>query len=74
MTKLSLKLNKYKLNAFRVCGVFNWPTARKFTCLGAGSQLPRGTSVRIEQSPIEEAMKRDRQPRLGDGRPRHRIH
>ena len=65
MTKLSLKLNKYKLNAFRVCGVFNWPAGRRFTCLGAGSQLPRGTSIRIEQSPIEEAMKRDDSPGWG---------
>ena len=65
VTKLSLKLNKYRLNAFRVCGVFNWPTGRQFTCLGAGSQLPRGTSVRMEQSPIEEAMKRDDSPGWG---------
>ncbi len=65
MTKLSLKLNKYKLNAFRVCGVFNWPSARRFTCLGAGSQLPRGTTVRIEQSPIEKAMKRPDSPGWG---------
>jgi hypothetical protein len=65
VTKLSLKLNKYKLNAFRVCGVFNWPAARRFTCLGAGSPLPRGTSVRIEQTPIEEAMKRPDSPGWG---------
>jgi len=65
VTKLSLKLNKYKLNPFRVCGVFNWPAARRFTCLGAGSPLPRGTSVRIEQTPIEEAMKRPDSPGWG---------
>jgi len=65
VTKLSLKLNKFRLNAFKVCGVFNWPAARRFTCLGAGSQLPRGTTVRIEQSPIEEAMKRPDSPGWG---------
>jgi hypothetical protein len=65
VTKLSLKLNKYRLNAFRVCGVFNWPAGRRFTCLGAGSQLPRGTTVRLEQSPIEEAMKRADSPGWG---------
>jgi hypothetical protein len=65
VTKLSLKLNRYKLNAFRVCGVFNWPAARRFTCLGAGSKLPRGTSIRVEQSPIEEALKRPDSPGWG---------
>ena len=65
VTKLSLKLNKYKLNAFRVCGVFNWPAARRFTCLGAGSQLPRGATIRIEQSPIEKALRRADSPGWG---------
>jgi hypothetical protein len=65
VTKLSLRLNKDRLNAFNVCGVWNWPTARRFTCLAAGSQLPARTSVRIEQSPIAEAMRRPDSPGWG---------
>jgi hypothetical protein len=63
--KLSLRLNKDRLNAFRVCGVWDWPEARRFTCLGAGTQLPARTSVRIEQSPVAEAMKRPDSPGWG---------
>jgi hypothetical protein len=63
--KLSLRLNKNRLNAFRVCGVWNWPNARRFTCLAAGSRLPARTTVRIEQNPIAEAMKRDDSPGWG---------
>jgi hypothetical protein len=63
--RLSLRLNKDRLNAFRVCGVWNWPEARRFTCLGAGTPLPVRTSVRIEQSPIFEAMKREDSPGWG---------
>jgi hypothetical protein len=63
--KLSLRLNKNRLNAFRVCGVWNWPEARRFTCLGAGSQLPARTTVRMEQSPIVNALKRDDSPGWG---------
>jgi hypothetical protein len=65
VTKLSLRLNRQRLNAFRVCGVWNWPNARRFTCLGAGSQLPARTSVRIEQNPVAEAMKRPDSPGWG---------
>ncbi len=63
--KLSLRLNKNRLNAFRVCGVWNWPEARRFTCLAAGSRLPARTTVRIEQSPVVNAMKRDDSPGWG---------
>jgi hypothetical protein len=65
VTKLSLKLNKNILMEFRVCGVWNWPTARRFTCLGAGSRLPERTAARIEQSPIGTALKRDDSPGWG---------
>jgi hypothetical protein len=63
--KLSLRLNRQRLNAFRICGVWNWPNARRFTCLGAGSHLPARTSVRIEQNPVAEAMKRPDSPGWG---------
>src|SRR6266536_856126 len=65
VTKLSLRLNRYRLNAFRVCGVWNWPATRRFTCLAAGSQLPARTTIRMEQSPIAEAMKRPDSPGWG---------
>jgi hypothetical protein len=65
VTRLSLRLNKTKLNEFRVCGVWNWPENRRFTCLAAGTRLPERTTVRVEQSPIAEAMKRDDSPGWG---------
>jgi hypothetical protein len=65
VTRLSLKLKIYQLMAFRVCGVWNWPTTRRFTCLGAGSRLPEKTTARMEQSPIGKALKRDDSPGWG---------
>ena len=65
VTKLSLRLNKDRLNAFSVCGVWNWPAARRFTCLAAGSRPPARTTVRMEQSPIVNAMRRDDSPGWG---------
>jgi hypothetical protein len=65
VTALSLRLNKDKLNEFKVCGVWNWPATRRFTCLAAGSRLPERTTVRVEQSPVAEAMKRDDSPGWG---------
>jgi hypothetical protein len=65
VTKLSLKLKKTQLMEFRVCGVWNWPASRRFTCLGAGSRLPERTTARMEQSPIANAMRRDDSPGWG---------
>jgi hypothetical protein len=65
VTKLSLKLIKTRLWEFRVCGVWDWPSNRRFTCLGAGSQLPERTVARMEQSPVGGAMKRDDSPGWG---------
>jgi hypothetical protein len=64
-TTLRLKLNKNMLMTFRVCGVWNWPAGRQFTCLGAGSRLPERTVMRMEQSPIAKAMRRDDSPGWG---------
>jgi hypothetical protein len=65
VTRLSLKLNKNRLWAFRVCGVWNWPAGRRFTCLAAGSRLPARTAARIEQNPIAKALRRDDSPGWG---------
>jgi hypothetical protein len=64
-TKLSLKLNRNGIRAFKLCGVWNWPADRRFTCLGAGSRLPERTFLRVEQSPIANAMKRRDSPGWG---------
>ena len=65
VTRLSLKLTKTRLIEFRVCGVWNWPPTKRFTCLGAGSRLPARTAARMEQSPIGAAMKREDSPGWG---------
>ena len=65
VTKLSLRLNKNRLWQFKLCGVWNWPSGRRFTCLAAGSKLPARTSARMEQSPIAKAMRRDDSPGWG---------
>jgi hypothetical protein len=65
VTRLSLKLKKTQLMEFKLCGVWNWPANRRFTCLGAGSRLPERTAARMEQSPIGKAMKRDDSPGWG---------
>jgi hypothetical protein len=64
-TRLSVKLHRYLLNEFRVCGVWNWPATRRFTCLGAGEKLPSRTLLRMEQNPIGKAMRRADSPGWG---------
>ena len=65
VTNLSVKLPKYQLETYKVCGVWNWPDERRFTCLGAGSRLPEGTAMRMEQSPIAKALRRSDSPGWG---------
>jgi hypothetical protein len=65
VTNLSVKLRKYELETYKVCGVWNWPNERRFTCLAAGSRLPEGTVMRMEQSPIAKAMRRSDSPGWG---------
>ena len=64
-TRLSVKLHRYALNEFRVCGVWNWPAERRFTCLAASAKLPERTLLRIEQNPVGKAMKRADSPGWG---------
>lgn len=65
VTKLSIQLKKTKLIEFKVCGVWNWPAERRFSCLAAGSRLPERTTARMEQNPVANAMKRDDSPGWG---------
>jgi len=65
VTRLSLKLTKTKLIEFRLCGVWDWPAAKRFTCLGAGTRLPARTAARMEQSPVGTALKRQDSPGWG---------
>jgi hypothetical protein len=62
---LSLPLNRLHLKAFRVCGVFNWPSGKTFTCTGAGPSLPERTFLRMEQTPIARALKKPDSPGWG---------
>lgn len=62
---LSLPLNKHNLKEFKLCGVFNWPAGKTFTCVGSGATLPERTLLRMEQTPIANAMKRTDSPGWG---------
>lgn len=62
---LYLKLNKLKLSTFSVCGIRNWQSTEKFGCDVSGSRLPEQMSMRIEQSPIAKALRRDDTPGWG---------
>jgi len=62
---LRLPLNRQHLKEFIVCGVFNWPAGKAFTCNGAGARLPERTLIRLEQTPIAKAQKRRESPGWG---------
>jgi hypothetical protein len=44
VTNLLVERLKYQLETYKVCGVWNWPNKRRFTCLAAGSRLPEAAS------------------------------
>ena len=65
---LSLRLNKDKLFAFAVCGLWDQPPTAAFTpkCTApAGTKLPNGTMLRLEQNPIRKALPRADSPGWG---------
>ena len=65
---LSLKLNKDRLVTFEVCGLWNQPPSVLFTakCTApAGTKLPNGTLLRLEQNPIRKALRRADSPGWG---------
>ena len=66
VTSLSLKLEKQKVKSFTVCGVWGAQVSDPFTCRPvAGDPLPSGTTMRVEQSPIANAMRRPDSPGWG---------
>ena len=63
---LSLKLVKTKLASFSVCAVLDAPVSQRFTCLAPhGTRLPAGTTMRLEQSPVKQALRRVDSPGWG---------
>jgi hypothetical protein len=63
---LYLKLVKLRLTDFSICAIWNRPTGETFDCGPASKrQLPDGTSLRLEQSPIARAIRRADSPGWG---------
>jgi hypothetical protein len=65
---LSLRLVKTKLITFSVCALWNESAAADWgtSCASAdGAQLPTGTVLRLEQSPVGKAVKRADSPGWG---------
>jgi hypothetical protein len=63
---LYLKLVKLRLIDFSVCAIWNHQAGETFDC-GAASlkQLPDGTTLRLEQSPVAKAVRRADSPGWG---------
>ncbi len=63
---LYLKLVKLRLIDFQVCAIWNHPVEEAFDCNTAyRSQLPAGTSMRLEQNPVARALRRADSPGWG---------
>ncbi len=63
---LYLKLVKLRLTDFSLCAIWNRPAGETFDCGPASKrQLPDGTSLRLEQSPIARAIHRADSPGWG---------
>ena len=64
-TALYLKLVKTKLTTFTACGIRNYHAGDKFDCEASTARLPEGAIMRLEQSPIGKALRRDDSPGWG---------
>lgn len=63
---LYLKLVKLRLTDFTLCAIWSRPAGEKFDCGPASErQLPEGTSLRLEQSPVARAVRRADSPGWG---------
>jgi hypothetical protein len=63
---LSIKLLRQQLKQFSLCAAFDAPTGTKFNCRDvAGASLPKGTTLRLEQSPVGKALRRKDSPGWG---------
>lgn len=65
-TGMSLRLVKTNLISFSVCGVWDEPASRRFTCaVPRAVKLPDRTVMRLEQRPIKRALKQADTPGWG---------
>lgn len=63
---LYLKLFKLRLTDFSLCAIWTRPAGETFDCeLASKRQLPEGTILRLEQSPVAKAVKRPESPGWG---------
>src|SRR5215203_1202506 len=63
---LSATLRKNRLTTFTVCAVWDHPASKQFDCLPvAGTSLPAGTELRLEQKPAGHGLKRADSPGWG---------
>ncbi len=63
---LYLKLVKLRLIDIQFCAIWNHPAGSPFDCdAAAKDQLPAGTIMRLEQSPIAKAVRRPESPGWG---------
>jgi len=64
--RLSLKLVKTKLITFSLCAVWDAPSGSEFKCAAPhGARLPAGTTMRLEQHPVGQALERADSPGWG---------
>jgi hypothetical protein len=64
-TSLYVKLIKNRLYTFSACGIRNWDASEKFQCDTGVGRLPDRANLRLEQSPIGRALRRDDSPGWG---------
>src|SRR6266480_378657 len=63
---LYIKLVKLRLTDFTLCAIWTRPAGETFDCeLASKRQLPEGTIMRLEQSPVAKAVKRPESPGWG---------
>ena len=63
---LSGRLVKTRLTQFTLCALWDHPASKQFDCIPtAGSKLPDGTELRLEQKPPGQGLKRPDSPGWG---------
>jgi hypothetical protein len=63
---LSLRLVETKLISYTFCAVWDAPVSQSFRCVAPrGARLPAGTTMRLEQSPVGQAVERADSPGWG---------
>lgn len=62
---LYLKLVKTRLTTFFLCGIYNHAPGTPFDCTTATGDLPEGTTLRLEQSPVGRGRREPDSPGWG---------